>query len=414
MTPLALAALLSGDLPLEGSGSLTLLIVYVTVAIGVSFLCSVMEAVLLSVTPAYVGSLDAEKPVVAARLKALKADVDRPLAAILTLNTVAHTIGAAGAGAEAAAYFGNAYVGVFSAVLTLGILVLSEIIPKTLGAVYWRSLAGPVSRLLKLLIWVLYPLVWLSQVLTKLIARGKKEAPVSRAELAALATIGAEEGIFEERESHILQNLLRFNELTARDVMTPRTVMVAFHEDTPVQAIADRGLPFSHLPVFERDRDHVTGFVLKSDLFEALAKDRHDVTAGALKRPILTVPDTLDLPTFFERLLEQQEHIALVVGEYGGTAGIATMEDVVETLLGLEIVDEADTEHDMQVVARERWRERAARLGLVDENGEDVDLTGEREAGIELGLTGGQPPPGTAFDQEPARRNPDAADPDRP
>ena len=414
---LLLSALLSSDIPLEGSGSLTLLIVYVTLAIGVSFLCSVMEAVLLSVTPAYVGSLEAEKPTIAARLKELKDDVDRPLAAILTLNTVAHTIGAAGAGAEAAAYFGNAYVGVFSAVLTLGILVLSEIIPKTLGAVYWRSLAGPVSRLLKFLIWILYPLVWLSQVLTKLIARGKKEAPVSRAELAALATIGAEEGIFEERESHILQNLLKFNELRARDVMTPRTVMVAFHEDTPLQEIADRDLPFSRLPVFEKDRDHVTGYVLKSDLFEALAHDRHDATAGDLRRPILTVPDTLELSRLFERLLERQEHIALVVGEYGGTAGLATMEDVVETLIGLEIVDEADTEHDMQVVARERWRERAERLGLVDQEGEETSVDKERKAGIELGLTGGQPPPATAFGSETVRRTPPpdgAAEPDQP
>lgn len=408
---LLLSALLSGDLPVgEGSGSLTLLIVYVTLAIGVSFLCSIMEAVLLSVTPAYVGALEKENPTVAERLKALKDDVDRPLAAILTLNTVAHTIGAAGAGAEAAAYFGNAAVGIFSAVLTLGILVLSEIIPKTLGAVYWRALAGPVSRVLKVLIWVLYPLVWLSQVLTKLIARGKKEAPVSRAELAALATIGAEEGIFEERETHILQNLLRFNELTARDVMTPRTVMIAFPEFTPLQEIADRDVTFSRLPLFETNRDHITGYLLKSDLFEALADDRHTTAAGDLRRPILTVPDTLKLPRLFERLLKEHEHIALVVGEYGGTAGIATMEDVVETLLGLEIVDEADTEHDMQHVARERWRERAARLGLFDQETEEAGMEREREAGIELGLTGGQPPPATAFDGDTAQQSAPASD----
>ncbi|MEM1041224.1 MAG: hemolysin family protein [Bacteroidota bacterium] len=398
--PLCLAI----DVPLgAGSGSLTLLVVYITLAIGVSFLCSIMEAVLLSVTPAYVGALEAEKPQTAARLKALKDDVDRPLAAILTLNTVAHTIGAAGAGAEAAAYFGSAYVGVFSAVLTLGILVLSEIIPKTLGAVYWRGLAGPVARLLRLMIVALYPLVWLSQVLTKLIARGEKEAPVSRAELAALATIGAEEGIFEEQEAGILQSLLRFNELSARDVMTPRTVVVAVQEDTPVSAIPEHDMRFSRLPVYTDNLDHITGFVRRADVLKEIAEDRPATPAGAIQRDILAVPDGVPLPRLFERLLERREHIALVVGEYGGTQGLATMEDVIETLLGLEIVDEVDTEHDMQVLARERWTERARTLGLLDDlpGAEVAETMKERDAGIKLGLTGGAPPATTGVSGTP-------------
>ncbi len=396
------------DVPLgAGSGSLTLLIVYVALAIGVSFLCSVMEAVLLSVTPAYVGALEKDNPTAAARLKALKEDVDRPLAAILTLNTVAHTIGAAGAGAEAAAYFGNDAVGVFSAVLTLGILVLSEIIPKTLGAVYWRALAGPVARLLKVFIWVLYPLVWLSQVLTKLIARSKKDAPVSRAELAALATIGAEEGIFEEQESQILQSLLRFNGLAARDVMTPRTVVVAFPETATVQTVIDRRPPFSRIPVYAESLDDVSGYVLRDDLLHAVAEGRGDAPAGSFKRDLVTVQDDLPLPRLFERFLERGEHIALVVGEYGGTAGLATMEDVVETLLGLEIVDEGDAAHDMQALARTRWTERATALGLLDETGDDAldETLKERDAGIKLGLTGGPPPATTAVSKDPRDAN---------
>lgn len=375
---------------------MTLLVLYVLLAVGVSFLCSIMEAVLLSITPSYVAALEDRDPAKGQRIRVLKEDIDRPLAAILTLNTFAHTLGAAGAGAQATVVFGDAYIGLFSAVLTLLILILSEIIPKTLGAVYWRQLAGPVARFLKPIIWVLYPLVVLSQGLTKLLSRGKKEAQVSRAELAALARIGAEEGVFEQQETQILQSLLRFNDLKARDVMTPRTVMVAFPEATPLAEIAERDLPFSRIPVFQKDRDHVTGFVLKSDVFEALADDRHDATAGELKREILTVPDTLPLPRLFERLLERREHIALVVGEYGGTAGIATVEDVVETLLGLEIVDEADTEHDMQAAARERWRERAERLGLLDEQRDEAQVGKEREAGIELGITGVQAPVTTA------------------
>jgi CBS domain containing-hemolysin-like protein len=382
---------------------MTLLLLYVALAVGVSFLCSIMEAVLLSITPSYVAALEDENAAAGSRIRELKSDIDRPLAAILTLNTFAHTLGAAGAGAQATIVFGNAYIGAFSVVLTLIILVASEIIPKTLGAVYWRQLASPVARLLKPTIWILYPLVVLSQALTKLLARGAKEAQVSRAELAALARLGVEEGVFEKQESRILQSLFRFNQLTARDVMTPRTVMVAFPEDTLLQEIADRDLPFSRLPLFENDRDHITEFALKSDLLEALADDRHDATAGELRRPIMTVPDTLPLPRLFDQLLERREHIAIVVGEYGGTAGLATVEDVVETLLGTEIVDEADTEHDMQAAAREKWRARAARLGLLDGEGDESQAEKERKAGIELGLTGGVPPATTDAPDGPGR-----------
>lgn len=380
---------------------MTLLLLYVSLAVGVSFLCSIMEAVLLSITPSYVAALEDEDAAAGARVRELKEDIDRPLAAILTLNTFAHTLGAAGAGAQATAVFGNAYIGAFSLVLTLVILIASEIIPKTLGAVYWRKLAGPVARLLKPTIWLLYPLVLLSQALTRLLSRDADETQVSRAELAALARIGVEEGVFEKQESRILQSLFRFNELSARDVMTPRTVMVAFPEETPLQEIADLEVPFSRLPLFSRDRDHITGFVLKTDLLEALADDRQDLSAGDLRRPILTVPHTLPLPGLFDQLLERREHIALVVGEYGGTEGLATMEDVVETLLGMEIVDEADTEHDMQSAAREQWRKRAVRLGLVDEG--DPQVEKERKAGIGLGLTGGVPPAATDSPDPPGR-----------
>ena len=379
----------------SGSGSLTLLIVYVALAIGVSFLCSVLEAVLLSVSPAYIGTLEATNATAAQRLKGLKADVERPLAAILSLNTVAHTIGAAGAGAEAAAYFGEASIGVFSAVLTLGILILSEIIPKTLGAVYWRGLAPLVSRILPLLIWITIPLVWLSQGITKLIARGEKEGQVSREELAALAAIGTEEGVFDETEGRILRSLFRFNTLVARDVMTPRTVVVAYPETTSLAKIAGGDGRFSRLPLYGRDRDHMTGFVLRDDVLAAVAGGRGEEPASAIARDVLTVPDSLPLPDLFDRLLDRREHLALVVGEYGGTAGVATVEDVIETLLGLEIQDESDAHHDMQAAARERWAERAVRLGIVQDGAEAQDAVDqaakERKAAIKYGITGGEP-----------------------
>ena len=380
----------------SGSGSLTLLVVYISLAIGVSFLCSVLEAVLLSVSPAYVGTLEATNPSAAAGLKSLKADVERPLAAILSLNTVAHTIGAAGAGAEAAGYFGNDAIGIFSAVLTLAILVLSEIIPKTLGAVYWRGLAPLVSRILPVLIWITLPLVWLSQGITKLIARGEKEGQVSREELAALAQIGTEEGVFDETEGRILRSLFRFNKLTARDVMTPRTVVVAYPETTPLAEVAAGDTRFSRLPVYGRDRDHVTGFVLRDDVLAAVAQGRGDQPASTVAREILTVPDSLPLPELFERLLNRREHLALVVGEYGGTSGVASVEDVIETLLDLEIQDESDVDHDMQTAARERWTERAVRLGIVQDDAEAQDAVDqaarEHQAAVKYGITGGGPP----------------------
>lgn len=385
-TPDALLLLLApGGAVGVGSGSLALLALYVVLAIGVSFLCSVLEAVLLSVTPAYVGALAEAKPAAAQRLRTLKADVDRPLAAILSLNTVAHTIGAAGAGAEAAAYWGDAAVGVFSGVLTLGILILSEIIPKTLGAVYWRGLAPFVGRALTPLIWITYPLVLLSQGITKLIARGKTEGSVSREELAAMAQIGTQEGVFAESEGRILAGLFRFRDLTARDVMTPRTVVAAFDETTPLADVAQNGTPFSRLPLFRGDRDHVTGYVLRDDVLAAVADGRGDAPASSVARAVLSVPSSLALPALFEQLLDRREHLAVVVGEYGGLDGVVTVEDVIETLLGLEIVDEADHEMDLQAAARQRWADRARRLG--------VDPSGtERSAVVTHGLTGGVPP----------------------
>ncbi|MEL6614320.1 MAG: hemolysin family protein [Bacteroidota bacterium] len=373
-----------------GSGSLTLLIVYIALAIGVSFLCSILEAVLLSVSPAYIGNLSNEKPKAAERLKGLKADVERPLAAILSLNTVAHTIGAAGAGAEAAAYFGDASIGIFSAILTLGILVLSEIIPKTLGAVYWRGLAPLVGRVLPGLIWLTIPLVWLSQGITKLIARGEKESAVSREEIAALAQIGHEEGIFDKSESRILASLLRFNELTARDVMTPRTVTVAFDEDTPLAEVAEQKI-FSRVPVYTGSLDEVTGYVLRDEVLGAVAEGNGETPVSTIRRDVLSVAHDLPLPQVFEQLLDRQEHLAIVAGEYGGTEGVVTVEDVIETLLDVEIVDEVDTDQDMQAAARQRWERRARKLGLVtppEASGDPAD----RQAVIGLGLTGGTAP----------------------
>jgi CBS domain containing-hemolysin-like protein len=351
-----------------------LLVLYVTLAIGVSFMCSIMEAVLLSVTPAYIGALQKERPHAAARLQSLKDDIDRPLAAILSLNTVAHTMGAAGAGAQAAAVFGSTAIGLFSALLTLAILVLSEIIPKTIGALYWRHLASGVARILGPMIWLLYPLVWFSQSITGLISRGRDdEGEASREELVAMADIGEQRGSIEALEARIVKSLMRFNGLTAKDVMTPRTVLVTFPESAAAAEVTPEDVLFSRIPVFAEDPDQITGYVLRDDVLQAVAEDRHEEPLTALRREILVVPEAFPLPRVFAELLSRREHIALVLAPYGGTQGIVTMEDVIETLLGLEIMDEVDQTENMRQLARRRWEERAAQLGLLSEDFERDD-----------------------------------------
>ena len=363
-----------------------LLVLYVALAIGVSFLCSMMEAVLLSVTPSYVAALERKGSAVGERIHEFKENVDRPLAAILSLNTIAHTVGAAGVGAQAAIVFGEAYTGIIAAILTLLILVLSEIIPKTLGAVYWRTLTPSVVRMLTATIIAMWPLVKLSQGITHLLSQEEEETAFSREEFTAMAELGEEEGVFEEKESRILRNLFRFNSLRVKDVMTPRTVIFDLPENTTIGEVVEEHdeFRFSRIPVYDDDPDDITGYVLKDEMLLRAAQEEFDVTLEEMARDILVVHETLPLPDLLERLLDRLEHIALVVDEYGGVAGVVTMEDVVETLLGLEIVDEADSVEDMQALARKQWFKRARELGMVSEEALETPTTNEAD---ELGET---------------------------
>ncbi|WP_119842847.1 CNNM domain-containing protein [Salinibacter ruber] len=365
-----------------------LLLLYVALAIGVSFLCSVMEAVLLSVTPSYVAALEREGSTVGKRLHQFKENVDRPLAAILSLNTIAHTVGAAGVGAQAAVVFGEAYTGIVAGVLTLLILVLSEIIPKTLGAVYWRTLTPALVRLLTATIILMWPLVKLSQGLTYLLSQDEDEAAFSREEFTAMAELGEEEGVFEEKESRILRNLFRFNSLRVKDVMTPRTVIFQMPEHRTIGDVVEEHdeFRFSRIPVYDDDPDDITGYVLKDEMLLRAAQEEFDVSLSEISRDILVVHETLALPDLLERLLDRLEHIALVVDEYGGVAGVVTMEDVVETLLGLEIVDEADSVEDMQALARKQWFKRARELGMVSDEALEAPTNAEAEASSETVL----------------------------
>ncbi|MCA9215176.1 MAG: HlyC/CorC family transporter [Planctomycetales bacterium] len=340
--------------------------VYMGIALGFSFLCSVAEAVALCITPSYLAKLKNEGHRAASSVSSLKGNIDRSLAAILTLNTLAHTIGAGGAGAEAAAYFKNVNLNVIMLVMTLMILFLSEIIPKTIGAVYWRQLGPLTARFVKVLVLSLFPLIWLSEQLTKLLTRGKSHHGFNREEFTALANIGAAGGHFDKRESNILTNLFRFPELRVHDIMTPRTVVFALQQDQTVAEFmnGDPNLTFSRIPVFGENRDDITGFILKSDLLLNFAKEQGRAKLRDIKRDLLIIRDNESLSTALDRLFDQRAHILLVIDQHGGTAGIVTLEDVVETLMGFEIVDEADKDIDMRVVARKKWRQRMEKLGI--------------------------------------------------
>ncbi len=339
---------------------MTLLIIFVLLAIGVSFLCSILEAVLLSITPSFVEAAEEGRPKLAENLRRLRADIERPLAAILSLNTIAHTVGATGAGAQAAVVFNDVGVGVFSALLTLGILVLSEIVPKTLGATYWRTLAPFAARVLPWLIAAQLPLVWMSQAITRLLTRGKADAEISREEITALTTAGQRLGIVEEDETRVVANLFRLPEIEAREVMTPRTVIEHVSAKvTTAAAIAGReAFPFSRMLVTGDTVDDVEGFALTRELLLAALRGEQDRPVADFTREILRVSEDTDLDTLFDLLMDRDAHIALVEDDYGGTAGLVTMEDVLETLLGTEIVDEHDEAANLRTVARLRARQR--------------------------------------------------------
>jgi len=333
-----------------------LLLFYVSLALGVSFMCSLMEAVLLSLTPAFIEQCDREGHPSAARLRRLKDDIDRPLSAILSLNTIAHTVGATGAGAQAAIVFGSAFVGITSAILTLLILVLSEIIPKTLGAVHWRKLAPLVARMLGLLVWLLSPLVWLSQVITQKLTTDAEGEVVERDEISAMAVLAERQGVLEGPESTLLVNILRLRELKVQDIMTPRTVVSRLAGDKTIDEVFEQvqEMDFSRIPIYRDHEEQLTGYVLKDDILLRAAHGQGATRLDQIQRDFLSVNENEPLTRMLERLVEGPGVIAYVTDRYGGLSGIVTLEDVVETLIGLEIVDESDSVADLQKLARDK------------------------------------------------------------
>lgn len=298
----------------------------------------------------------------------LKEDIDKPLSAILTLNTVAHTVGAAGVGAQATIVFGEAAFGIVSAVLTILILVVTEIIPKTLGANYSKELVGVAAKIITGMVFLTYPLVWLSSILTRALARKKVELTTSRAEISALASIGTQEGIFVDRENKIIQNLIKLKSLKIKAVMTPRIVVVLANQEMTLQEFLKNKefLHFSRIPIYHENRDNITGYVFRELVFEKLAEDQFDLRLKDIKREIIIFSENRTLFDAWEEMLQKKEHISLVVDEYGGMDGIATLEDIIETLLGFEIVDEKDRVEDMQQYAVKRWQEKQKKYELLN------------------------------------------------
>ncbi|WP_276389142.1 CNNM domain-containing protein [Eudoraea chungangensis] len=365
-----------------------LLVFYALISIFFSFLCSILEAVLLSVTPTFINLKKKEGKEYAFKLENLKKDVDKPLIAILTLNTIAHTVGAILVGVQAKVAYQEIYgaktqtvfgiritedvmVGIVSALMTVLILVVSEIIPKTIGATYWKKLANFSTRALDILVLVLKwtGVLWVLQLFTKLI--GKKElhgSVLSREDFTTMADIASEEGVFQESESKIIKNLLKFDEIYAKDIMTPRAVIKIADQLTTIKAffMENRKLRFSRIPVYMDSPDQITGYVLKDRVLEEIIEENGDAVLADIKREILITKRDTPIPQLFETLIAKREHIALVVDEYGSVSGLVTMEDVIETLLGLEIMDESDNVEDLQLLARKKWEDRAKRTGIIE------------------------------------------------
>lgn len=334
-----------------------LILLYFLGALSLSFLCSVLEAVLLSTPMSYISMRENQGSKTATLMKQYKNNVDRPVGAILSLNTIAHTIGSAGVGAESIKIFGEQYFGLISAILTLLILVLSEIIPKTIGASYWRSLALPSTRIIRVLILITYPLVLLSELITKVFTPRGNQASMSREEVSAMVDVGTTEGIFRESESKLIKSCIALSGVKARQIMTPSIVVESACQDLTVKDFqAKQSWSFSRIPVYAGDKDYITGYVLKDAVLKLLSEDQFHVKLSHLKRPILTFREEESVFQIWEKMLEKREHISVIIDEYGGLRGLVTMEDIIETMTGVEIVDEDDVAVDMQALAKEKSR----------------------------------------------------------
>ena len=333
-----------------------LIYIIMVIAIALSALCSMLEATLLSTPLSYVTGLEEQGIKGAQRLKRLKQNPDRPISAILCLNTIANTVGASIVGSLVYEVYGDALVGVFSTIFTFAILIFSEIIPKTIGASYWRSLALTASAIINMMIFITYPLVLLLELLQKRISSRSNQVSISREDISAMVSVATEEEVIETEEKKMIQNLLKLDEITAHEIMTPSTVVEMAEGQMTIREFYDSENTHSRILIYDEENDeYVTGYVLRQEVLEKMAEDSFDTTLDDIIRPIMTFGEDDTVADIWEKLLEKKEHISAILDEYGSLRGIVTMEDVIETMLGQEIVDEKDEVVDMQEYAKDQW-----------------------------------------------------------
>jgi len=343
---------------------MTELLVFLIGAMAVSFLCSILEATLMSTPISYITLREEEGFRPAATMKRYKQDPSRPIAAILSLNTIANTIGAAGVGRQATILFGSEWFGLVSAVTTVLILVFSEIIPKTIGTSCWKGLMGFATRTISVLIVILYPIVVCVEALQKLITPKSSETSISREEVGAMADVAEESGELDEDENEIIQNIITIDEVKAEDVMTPRVVSAIAPEDMTVKEFYrdKRFLHHSRIPVYADNDEYITGYILRIEALQLMAEDKFETRLGDIRRDVPAFQEETSIDVIWDEMIQKQEQIAVIIDEYGCFQGILTMEDVIETILGDEIVDERDAVEDMQQLARDKWIKRQKAL----------------------------------------------------
>ena len=336
------------------------LFLYFFTVLGVSFLCSLLESFILSVSHAHISLISKDRPNIGKKLSYFKENINRPLSAILSLNTIANTVGAAGVGAITLIEFGNSWVAIMSGILTLSILVFSEIIPKTIGAIYWKKILVPATISVQILIVIMYPLVLLLELLSKWLAKGENGDKVSREEVIAMAELGEDEGTIEESESTVIENVLMLDDIPVEEVLTPRSVIFALNKNSNVKEVLEEhnNIEFSRIPVFDSGLDNIIGVVRRHILLKSKAEDQFDIKIGELARPIHTVQETDSVGDVLDEFVKRREHMFMVKDEFGQVTGLITLEDAIETLLGVEIVDETDSVVDMRKLALDNWRKK--------------------------------------------------------
>lgn len=344
------------------------MVFYFCTAIGVSFTCSVLEAALLSTPVSFIQAKIDQGSKAAKRFLKLKNDrIDDAISAILTWNTIAHSVGVAGFTAEATEAFGNEYFGIISGGITFAILILSELIPKSIGAHYWKGMTGITANLVTWMIWISYPLVWLAKWIMAIFTPKEKEATISREEVSSMVSIGKEENVFTERESDIIHNLLALRKMKVKDIMTPRRVVETFSADTKLSDFPE-DFEFSRIPIYEEEEDNIIGIAYKTKIYQDFDVNQPELTIRDTEytSEVIYIPENSGINGLFEKLLKTRQHLAIVVDEYGTFIGVVSLEDIIETIFNVEICDETDKIEDMQEYAKKLWEEKKKETQILE------------------------------------------------